>query len=349
MRDSIRRKPVCHFVNFLCVVFCFGIANKSVAQDGGSQQALPALKPSDVVATVDNESVLWADVQFQLRSALGERVSQLKGDAANVATAAAVRQLVEQLLVSEYLKKTSFKIGDDTLKLSLERLEQQLARTETTLDQMLVQRGETMNHLKQQMRWQGGWGKYIKEYLTDENLGTYFNEHKKDFDGTQYHVAHILLAPSEEQKSSGKSMAEIGEQLMTQAKQVRQDLINKSTNWDESVASHSAAASTNPNGDLGWIERRKPMPEGFSKVAFELKQGEISQPISSNFGIHLIKCIEIKPGEKKLGEVRKEVKAAATQYLFQWVVKQQKGESRIWYSDRIPHFDVKTGKLVEAK
>jgi len=349
MRDSIRRKPVCHFVKFLCVVFFFGLTNTSAAQDDDSQRTLPALKPSDVVAKVDNESVLWADVQFQLRSALGDRIGQLKGDAAKVATAAAARQLVEQLLVSEYLKTTSFKIGDDTLKLSIERLEQQLARTETTLDQMLAQRGETMNHLKQQMRWQGGWGNYIKEYLTEENLGKYFNDHKKDFDGTQYHVAHILLAPSEEQKQSGNSMAEIGEQLMAQAKQIRQKLISKSTNWDESVANHSAAATTNPTGDLGWIERRKPMPEGFSKAAFDLKQGEISQPISSNFGIHLIKCIEIKPGEKKLGAVRKEVKAAATQYLFQWVVRKQKSESRVWYSDRMPHFDLKTGELVETK
>jgi peptidyl-prolyl cis-trans isomerase D len=49
-------------------------------------------------------------------------------------------------------------------------------------------------------------------------------------------------------------------------------------------------------GDLGWFTRDKMVPE-FSAAAFAMQVGEISQPVKSSFGIHLIKLEEAKPKE----------------------------------------------------
>jgi len=60
-------------------------------------------------------------------------------------------------------------------------------------------------------------------------------------------------------------------------------------------------------GDLGFNERQAWVPE-FSAVAFSLKPGEMSQPVETQFGFHLIKVEEKKAAEKKeLKDVEDEI------------------------------------------
>lgn len=68
-------------------------------------------------------------------------------------------------------------------------------------------------------------------------------------------------------------------------------------------------AAAGKGGELGWIERGQTVPE-FEKAAFSLKPGEISQPVRSPFGLHLIKIDEkeaggTKPFESVMEEARK--------------------------------------------
>ncbi|MBI3184776.1 MAG: SurA N-terminal domain-containing protein [Myxococcales bacterium] len=65
--------------------------------------------------------------------------------------------------------------------------------------------------------------------------------------------------------------------------------------------------SKQSGGDLGFNERAAWVPE-FSEAAFGLKVGELSQPVRSQFGWHLIKVDEKKPPEsKELKDVELEI------------------------------------------
>ena len=62
-------------------------------------------------------------------------------------------------------------------------------------------------------------------------------------------------------------------------------------------------------GDLGWFEAAK-MVKPFSEVAFSLKKGEISQPVKTQFGYHLIQVQDTKPAEvKSFDQVKDQLKA----------------------------------------
>jgi hypothetical protein len=92
----------------------------------------------------------------------------------------------------------------------------------------------------------------------------------------QVHAAHILVST---QQAADEARARItaGEDFGTVAREVSTD------------------TGTAPNGgDLGWFTREEMVP-AFADAAFSLPVGEVSQPVASEFGWHVIKVMESDP------------------------------------------------------
>lgn len=79
------------------------------------------------------------------------------------------------------------------------------------------------------------------------------------------------------------------------ASALREEIL-KGARFEEVARRESAdSASAGSGGDLGMSSRDRFVPE-FSRVAFSLRPGEISQPVLSPFGFHLIK-VEARKGD----------------------------------------------------
>ncbi len=75
--------------------------------------------------------------------------------------------------------------------------------------------------------------------------------------------------------------------------------------------------SAKNDGDLGWVKEGAIDP-AFTKNAFELKKGEISEPIVTSFGFHVIKVLDeaqiiTQPFEVVSGNIRYELRQQAKQ------------------------------------
>lgn len=106
----------------------------------------------------------------------------------------------------------------------------------------------------------------------------YYNSNKIEFTaGEKVKARHILIRVDEKQPDA-------------QAKQKASDLRAKATvqNFAQLATQNSDdPGSKSKGGDLGDFERGRMMPE-FEEAAFALKEGEISTPVKTDFGYHLI-------------------------------------------------------------
>jgi peptidyl-prolyl cis-trans isomerase SurA len=94
--------------------------------------------------------------------------------------------------------------------------------------------------------------------------------------------------------------------------EVRERLKNKAGTFDELAKLFSTDASASKGGDLGWLYPGDTVPD-FEKAMDVLKPGEVSEPIETQYGFHLIEVLERKTddvsAERKRQAARQVIKA----------------------------------------
>jgi peptidyl-prolyl cis-trans isomerase SurA len=98
----------------------------------------------------------------------------------------------------------------------------------------------------------------------------------------QQHANHILL-----RTPAGQAPTAAIERLQ----KIRQQIASGATSFDQAAKQYSEDGSAAKGGDLGWASPGQFVPE-FEKALAALKPGEISEPVVSRFGVHLIQLIE---------------------------------------------------------
>lgn len=95
------------------------------------------------------------------------------------------------------------------------------------------------------------------------------------------------------------------------AKEIKARL-DKGEKFEDLAKEASKDPSGQNGGDLGWFGEGQMVPE-FEKAAFALKEGEVSEPVKSEFGYHIIKVTKtVKPYEEMKKELEADVKKQKT-------------------------------------
>ena len=110
----------------------------------------------------------------------------------------------------------------------------------------------------------------------------------------QIHARHILIKTNELVSQ---------EQAKHRLEDLRERLINKSADFAELARLQSSDGSRDKGGDLGWIYPGDTVPE-FEKAMNDLKIGEISQPVQTQFGWHLIQVLERRNSDMSQDRLR---------------------------------------------
>ena len=130
----------------------------------------------------------------------------------------------------------------------------------------------------------------------------------------QTHARHILIKLNE-------IVSE--DEAIHRLRSVRERLINGGADFNEMARQYSEDGTAAKGGDLGWVNPGDTVPP-FEKAMNELEPGEISEPIRSPFGFHLIQVIERRKQdmtkEAARLKARQEIRARKSEEAYQdWV------------------------------
>jgi parvulin-like peptidyl-prolyl isomerase len=211
--------------------------------------------------------------------------------------------------------------------LELAKFEKELKAQNLTMAKHCERIGLTLDDVRRSLAWKVSWKRYCEQYFTPQSLEKYFERYRRDYDGSQLHVAQILLKVGADADEAAVSAAK------ERATKLRQEITAGKATFADAAKQNSNAPSAGIGGDIGWIERHRPMPDDFSRAAFALKKGDVSEPIVSPFGVHLITVLEEKPGTKTWSDVQAELRPAITLYLFRWIADKERQGATIQYTE----------------
>ncbi len=125
--------------------------------------------------------------------------------------------------------------------------------------------------------------------INEKEVKEYYEKNKEEYKEPEgRRVKHILIYVSKDADNATK------EEAFKKANEIREKLL-KGANFAELAKMYSDdTGSKEKGGDLGIIRKGQTIPE-FEKEIFKLKQGEISTPIESPFGYHIVKVEKIIP------------------------------------------------------
>ena len=156
----------------------------------------------------------------------------------------------EELVTLEVISQAAVKAGLDKQPETVQRLE--LTRQNILADALVQD--------------------YIKAHpITDDMLKQEYENFKKRVGNTEYQLSHILVSTEDEAKKAAADLKKKGASFAKVAKSVSID-----------------TSSKDKGGDLGWTIPAK-FVQPLAEAVLKLKKGQVSEPVQTQYGWHIIK------------------------------------------------------------
>ncbi|WP_300279305.1 peptidylprolyl isomerase [Peptacetobacter sp.] len=184
---------------------------------------------------------------------------------------------------------------DDLVNQELFYVEALENKVEETEEFKALMEQVTVNMLKQHALNQ----LFMSAMPTEEEAKAYFEEHQDEFKTDEMAKAkHILI------KATSDDEFEAAEK---RAKEIAEEIKSGEKTFEQAAMDYSDCPSNMQGGDLGLFGKGQMVPE-FEEAVFTMNEGELSEPVKTQFGYHIIKVEERhEAGVSKFEEVKDEI------------------------------------------
>ncbi|GKU84685.1 peptidylprolyl isomerase [Niallia sp. NCCP-28] len=241
--------------------------------------AVVLVQKNNTAATVDGEKISKSELNKALNTQYGSTI---------------LDSLIADKIVDLEADKENIKVTDKEKKAEMDKLIESYGGEETFNSALETNNASKADIEEQMVRYLK-----IKKLLepsikiTDDEIQAYFKENKANYDqAEQVEASHILVEDEKTAKEVKKKLDEGGD-------------------FAKLAKEYSTDTATKENGgELGYFASGQ-MAEEFEKAAFSMKADEISDPVKTDYGYHIIKVTGHKDAKAaKLEDHKAEIKEA---------------------------------------
>ncbi|WP_367418857.1 peptidylprolyl isomerase [Snodgrassella alvi] len=289
------------------------------------------IKPVDNIVAVVNDDVITKQeldlVTNQMRSQLPKGKSVSAADLEQQALA----QLIRKDLLVQAAKRANIRLSNADVNEAIEQFAAQRHMTAKELIQRIAKEGISENQLRrtmtenllaQKIEQSEVMGKsQVSDAEIDDAIARAQQEGRPlppPITAYSYHVQHILL------KNDNDITRKLIEQIAQQAR--------SGASFEQLARQYSQDGSAQNGGDLGWIIDGETVPP-FEAAVKSLQPGQISMPVRTQFGWHVIRLIDVRsndtPAERQRNGMRSVLVQERRELLLQNFLKQLEDQAYI--------------------
>lgn len=280
--------------------------------------ALAATEVVDrIIAVVGNEIILATELDFQLEllTLQSQQQSLSEQEAASLRTQLLDQMVADKLVLQEALGDTLIKVTDaeveEALGQKIEELKGRFKNEEEFEAQMHLE-GLNLRELKAKFRKETHdqlvKDAFVQKFLSKVSVSSaevrdFYDKYRDSLPSQPagLHIAHLLLTIEPSRTTLDSALA--------QAQKVKQ-LIDAGGDFAALAQMYSQDATASSGGDLGYFSRGTLVPE-FEAAAFAMQAGQVSEPVKSRFGYHVINIEDKLPDRIRARHIL--IKAAPSQ------------------------------------
>ncbi len=284
--------------HFLLVCATFTLAYIPIGNF--TAQAAEIVKIDRIVAIVDQTVVTEQELADRIRTVTAQFKKQgTELPAENILRKQILERLISDTLQLQYAAQTGLKIDDNQLDKTIERIAEQNQMSLTEFGEALAKDGVSMSKFRADIRSEITIARLrerevdsrvtvseseIDNYLTTQAAN---NESQDEFE-----ISHILIRTPEEGATEDiqKAKTKVDEAIKA---------LKAGTSFAKVSASFSDAPNALEGGNLGWKSGSQ-MPALFLDALKAMQVGDLSQPLRSPNGFHLLKLTNKRGGSSPL-------------------------------------------------
>lgn len=257
-------------------------------------------------------------------------------------------RLIDNILLDQHLVQLKIPAPAQEVEKRYQQIQEEVKRSGQDFAKLLQELSLTEAELKEQIAADLRWERYVEGQTPEATLRQFFQDHPDWFNGATVQARHILIACPQDSDATKKQAARQKAEQLRQAilaeadkrlaqsqpanaeerETLRQRLLVEV--FAETAIKHSDCPSKTRGGDLGTFPRLGVMVEPFAAAAFALPVGQLSQPVETPFGYHLI-LVTAKQGGRavRFEDVKDEVREVQAERLREQLIRQLRSKARI--------------------
>ncbi|WFA09919.1 peptidylprolyl isomerase [Tissierella sp. Yu-01] len=264
--------------------------------------SITACTQEEIVAKVNDKEITKTEFYDQLVTQSGDQV---------------LNALISEKIIELEIEKQNIELTDEEIEAEFAEMKEYYGGEEEFND-ALTYFGYNLEDIKQNIVINLQLEKLLEPYIeiTEDEMKNYFDTNKSYLNEEEQVKASHILVETKEEADEVKTKLDGGADFADLAKEYSKDTANSSM-----------------GGDLGYFGKGK-MVAPFEEVAFALGINEISDPVKTDFGYHIIKVEDHKEAKEAVYEEHKD-------NIKDSIFQQKMGDAyNEWYQEKVVEYKI---------